>query len=273
MRFEKIIVIGSGNIALRIAKDLSSDVLGGLNFSCLSFCEKGLNLLESFCAKCGIPYQNFTQKDALDRFFENISVQTLVISANNYYLFPSHIVEKQNLKIINFHNALLPNHRGYFAAMWSIFEQDKLSGITWHCVDKKIDSGDVIYQKEIPIEDTMTFIKLVQLQIQLAFLGYLEIKPSVLEWNFTARKISNALGKLHLKGEFPNNGYYDLAWGAEQKSAFLRSMDCGNSSVLPKARLVLDGLEYEILAYGKACECASGEIYKQIPFDLCLKRI
>ena len=273
MRFEKIIVIGSGNIALRIAKDLISDVRGGgLNFSCLSFCESGLNFLESFCMKCGISYQNFMQKEELDKFFYGLSERTLIISANNYYLFPKCVVEKQNLKIINFHNALLPNHRGYYAAMWSIFEQDKFSGITWHCVDSKIDSGDVIYQKEILIDDTMTFIKLVQLQIQLAFLGFLEIKSSVLQWSFNARKISDSLGKLHLKRDLPNNGYYDLTWEIEQKSAFLRSMDCGNSGLLPRAKVILDGVEYEILAYG-AIACLGGEVYREIPLDLCLKRI
>ena len=54
-----------------------------------------------------------------------------------------------NKLIINYHNSLLPKHPGRFAEAWSIFEEDKKSGITWHLVVPEVDKGKIILQKDI----------------------------------------------------------------------------------------------------------------------------
>lgn len=67
--------------------------------------------------------------------------------------------------------------------MWSIFDQDSTSGITWHLVSSGIDCGDIIIQKSIPLDSTYTYLKLTQEQLQLAFLAFREICDSLLSWN------------------------------------------------------------------------------------------
>jgi methionyl-tRNA formyltransferase len=56
---------------------------------------------------------------------------------------------------INLHPALLPHNRGRFPNVWSIVTKTP-AGVTLHYIDQGIDTGDVIAQKEVPVEVTDT---------------------------------------------------------------------------------------------------------------------
>ena len=56
---------------------------------------------------------------------------------------------------INLHPALLPHNRGRFPNIWSIVSKTP-AGVTLHYIDKGIDTGDVIAQKEVAVEVTDT---------------------------------------------------------------------------------------------------------------------
>jgi methionyl-tRNA formyltransferase len=56
---------------------------------------------------------------------------------------------------INLHPALLPHNRGCFPNVWSIVTKTP-AGVTLHYIDRGIDTGDVIAQKEVAIEITDT---------------------------------------------------------------------------------------------------------------------
>lgn len=144
--FEQILILGTGTLALKIAKNLYG--LWGAESSpkllCASYLESPFSLFGSWCKRAQIPYANFHDKAALSAYLQMLEKPILVISAHNYYLFPAEILQKPNLKIIHYHNSLLPLHRGMNAQMWSLFMQDSLSGITWHCINDKIDCGGII---------------------------------------------------------------------------------------------------------------------------------
>ena len=129
--------------------------------------------------------------EQLTIFLEKVREKALIISANNVYLFPSIIVDKENLKIINFHNALLPRHRGMNAPTWTIYEMDKKAGITWHLVNKNIDDGEIIIQKKINLNGTETAIYLIKQLMNLAFVAFEEIKYDLLDWNLKTYPMRN----------------------------------------------------------------------------------
>jgi methionyl-tRNA formyltransferase len=56
---------------------------------------------------------------------------------------------------INLHPALLPHNRGSFPNVWSIVTKTP-AGVTLHYIDRGIDTGDVIAQKEVAIKVTDT---------------------------------------------------------------------------------------------------------------------
>lgn len=58
------------------------------------------------------------------------------------------VIEFLNGKIINLHISLLPWNRGADPNLWSFLE-DTPKGITIHYIDKGLDTGDIIIQKEL----------------------------------------------------------------------------------------------------------------------------
>ncbi|TLD83463.1 formyl transferase [Helicobacter sp. MIT 11-5569] len=249
VRFAQILILGNGNLPLWILKALQSSSYA---LQCASFKESNLSFFGNYCKKQKISYTNFTQSSALKDYLSSITQECLIISANNYYIFPPEILEKNTLKIINYHNSLLPAHRGLNAQMWSIFEEDKESGITWHCVNKDIDCGDIILQKHIDLGLEYTYFTLTQEQLKSAYNAFVEIKDKILEWNFDCTKQEHfKKSTLHLKKDLPNNGFLDTTWNTQKQWAFLRSMDCQKSGAIPLPKVMQNGKIYTILNYTK----------------------
>ncbi|BEK07619.1 formyltransferase family protein [Campylobacter jejuni] len=179
----------------------------------------------------------------LDDFFKNLK-NCFIISANNFYIFKKECI--QNNTIINYHNALLPFHRGCNAHIWSIWENDKKAGITWHMVEENIDTGEILIQKEIKLNDNFTALSLLNTQHNLAIASF---KEAIENLENKALKAQISKKGYHKKLALPNEGYLDLTWNKEKISRFLRAMDCGALSGVPKARLKILGEEKEILFY------------------------
>ncbi len=54
---------------------------------------------------------------------------------------------------INLHASLLPNYRGAAPINWAIINGEKKTGVTTFFINEKIDTGKIIHQKEIIIEN------------------------------------------------------------------------------------------------------------------------
>ena len=49
----------------------------------------------------------------------------------------------ENKKIINSHPGIIPASRGLDSFKWAIYENKPL-GVSLHCIDKEVDSGEII---------------------------------------------------------------------------------------------------------------------------------
>lgn len=70
------------------------------------------------------------------------------------------IIDLPKLATINTHPALLPKYRGPNPYLQAIKHLEKESGVSFHLMDEKFDSGAILLQKRIPIEDTDTGVEL-----------------------------------------------------------------------------------------------------------------
>ena len=188
------------------------------------------------------------KKDALlyngkegDEFFNSLK-NTLIISANNMYVFKKPCVE--NNFIINYHNALLPRHRGLNAAMWAIYNKDKYSGICWHKVDCGIDTGEILACERIKITDDMDSLELLGLQAKLAISSFKEVFKCIVEQKLQAKPQNKLKASYHSK-ELPNKARLNLTWKFEKISRFLRSFACVQTA--PKIKL--NGAWQEVVFY------------------------
>ena len=73
-------------------------------------------------------------------------------------IIPKDVIESIPLGIINVHSSLLPKYRGANPIFWAIRNGEKEFGITAHYLNERIDEGDIILQKKIPIEDYHTIV-------------------------------------------------------------------------------------------------------------------
>ena len=65
--------------------------------------------------------------------------------------------ETLNIKpIINFHPALLPKNRGANPYFWTIYLNQKVTGLTVHFMNEKFDRGEIIMQEAITIDENET---------------------------------------------------------------------------------------------------------------------
>ena len=58
---------------------------------------------------------------------------------------------------INLHGSLLPNYRGAAPINWALINGEKETGVTTFLLKHEIDTGDMLLQKEIEIEETDNF--------------------------------------------------------------------------------------------------------------------
>ena len=70
------------------------------------------------------------------------------------------VIDIVNGKIFNLHPALLPKYRGCSSVTWAMINGEKECGFTYHYIDKGCDTGKIILQKAIKIEDFDTQLTL-----------------------------------------------------------------------------------------------------------------
>src|SRR6266550_3061183 len=71
-------------------------------------------------------------------------------------LITSWMIELPPMGNINLHASLLPKYRGAAPIQWAIASGETVTGVTTMKIDSGLDTGDILLQKDIPIEPTDT---------------------------------------------------------------------------------------------------------------------
>ena len=71
-------------------------------------------------------------------------------------LIPQWMIDLPPLGNINLHGSLLPKYRGAAPIQWAIACGETVTGVTTMKIDSGLDTGDILLQKDIPIEPTDT---------------------------------------------------------------------------------------------------------------------
>jgi methionyl-tRNA formyltransferase len=72
---------------------------------------------------------------------------------------PQEALDVPRLGAVNNHPALLPHHRGPYPFAWAFRDGDEVFGSTWHRMDAEFDTGPILAQSSVPIEDTDCWIE------------------------------------------------------------------------------------------------------------------
>lgn len=108
----------------------------------------------------------------------------LIISSAYGQIIPSELLDYPKYKCINTHGSLLPAYRGGAPIQRAIINGDNVTGITIMYMNEKMDEGDILYQKQLPIDihdtNTTLFEKLSNLSLQML----LEFLPKLFNGDF-----------------------------------------------------------------------------------------
>lgn len=78
----------------------------------------------------------------------------LIVVAAYGKIIPEEIINIPRLGIINVHSSLLPKYRGASPIHSALYNLDEKTGISIMMIDKGLDTGDVLEQEEIEIEES-----------------------------------------------------------------------------------------------------------------------
>jgi methionyl-tRNA formyltransferase len=71
-------------------------------------------------------------------------------------LIPAALLEVPPRGFVNLHPSLLPRHRGPSPIQWSLVCGDRATGVTTMLLDEGMDTGPILLQQRVPIEDGET---------------------------------------------------------------------------------------------------------------------
>lgn len=104
--------------------------------------EKGLHILQP---------TNLKNEDFLDELKAlNANLQIIVA----FRMLPKVVWDMPKHGTFNLHASLLPNYRGAAPINWAIINGETKTGVSTFFIDEKIDTGEMILQKEIEIDPT-----------------------------------------------------------------------------------------------------------------------
>lgn len=142
-------------------------VSGDLGFNTLSKMIDELNLLFvltnnaskkiiDLCSIYNIPcYVGNPREGKGFKFIKNIEVD-VIVSINYLFLIEQDVINHSNLLTFNLHGSLLPKYRGRTPHVWAIINGESSTGITAHRINEGCDTGDIISQIEVPIDENDT---------------------------------------------------------------------------------------------------------------------
>ena len=97
-------------------------------------------------------------KDDVAPLFRGLDLDVVFCWGFNWKL-PQEALDVPRLGSVNNHPAFLPRHRGPYPLAWTFREGDAEFGATWHRMDAEFDTGPILAQSKVPLEDTDCWIE------------------------------------------------------------------------------------------------------------------
>lgn len=88
--------------------------------------------------------------DPIHLDFLNANSPDFIVSYGYRHILKKDVLTRFSDRAVNLHISYLPWNRGADPNFWS-FVEDTPKGVTIHYLDERVDTGDIIVQKEVPV--------------------------------------------------------------------------------------------------------------------------
>jgi methionyl-tRNA formyltransferase len=184
----------------------------------------------------------------------NIKVH-IVFSINYLFLLDNSFLDLHPF-CINFHGSLLPKYRGRTPHVWSIINNEKSTGVTAHLIDENCDTGSIILQKEILIENYMTGADILA--------KYNDIYPDMIEDIFAkikSKQLTFTEQDEHKATFFgkrtPEDGLIDWSWQKERIFNWIRAQSYpypGAFTFYEDNKIIIDEISFSDFGFNDSME-------------------
>ena len=157
------------------------------------------------CKKYNIPVKEKTVLDDDDfNFIKNLNPE-LIISLNWRRLIPKNIYQLPIKGTINIHAGKLPEYRGFAPINWALINGETEIGITAHYLEDTPDTGDIVHQEIIPVENNNNAFDVYQKALDVLPKVILKSVTNIENDNVNVISQKNLQGFLCVK-RFPEDG-------------------------------------------------------------------
>jgi methionyl-tRNA formyltransferase len=245
-----LVVFASGELGLKMVEYLHSFV--NINFIATDRKSDGIILFANH-QKINL----FIGKPNNEELFIELNkVDTKILFSINY-LF---ILDKKIFQLfeyaINFHGSLLPKYRGRTPHIWAIINNEKYTGITAHFIEEGCDTGDIVLQKNILIEENLTGADLLRIYQN----EYPAVIRKVLEMvNETkiVRLPQNHLEATLFPKRTPDDGLINWNWQKERIYNWVRALSHpypGAFTYYRNEKLIIDKINFSNIGFDSFIE-------------------
>jgi methionyl-tRNA formyltransferase len=98
-----------------------------------------------------LPTKNVNESKYIKKIIENKIDIILSIAAPQ--IFKKEILNSVKYGCINSHSSLLPENKGMMPVFWGLYKGEPEIGVTIHYMDEKLDSGNIIKQEKVPVNN------------------------------------------------------------------------------------------------------------------------
>jgi len=127
----------------------------------------------------------FRQKKGIEQL-ERLGLD-YIVSIHFPYIYPKEVLRIPKKGALNLHPAYLPYNKGWHTPTWAIMEKTPI-GATLHYMDEGLDTGKIVWQKELRIKPEDTANRLYQKLLQLEEEVFVEAWPKLVKGQIKPKK-------------------------------------------------------------------------------------
>lgn len=189
--------------------------------------------------------RNISFTDAMaksEEFYEfaSNSDPDMIISMHYRSLIPGRVLRLAKDGSVNLHPSLLPAYRGTNSVAWVIINGERETGFSYHRMDEKFDTGSILLQERILVEETDTAFSLFHRQISRAMARLEEVIEKMVKGDTGFAQVGEAS---YYARQLPFGGVIDPRWSEAQVERFIRGM---TFPPFPPAMVELNGRQHPI---------------------------
>ncbi len=170
----------------------------------------------------------------------------LLFSVNNPLILSEALLSRARKCCVNYHDSPLPGYAGLNATSWALLNGESKHGVSWHLMEKSIDSGDVLVERAFELSEFESAFSLNLKCFREALVGFGELLCLLQSEKLQGRRQERARGSYFGEKDVPfGAGIIDFSEPASKIERLSRALEFGPTfNPLCSLKVVVDRLSW-----------------------------